>query len=165
MRIAIITSAGILDVKQSWFFDNILKKYIIHNVYQDLANSERTLCQLTKDSKITYAIVRPPQLVDSPITLDFEYGEDNNYPKGSSKVTRQDVASFLLRSLFDEKLQGNRSFNLNSKREIPTKLDIDEMLKETLSPTLFIIWKVLKTIVKIGLTGLVLYSLKTLFNK
>src|SRR3989338_8745599 len=108
MRIAIITSVGVLDIKFFWFFDNIVKKFIIHNVYSDLANSEKALVELTKNSKISYSIVRPPQLVDAPMNLDINYGEGTDYPKGTFKVSRQDVAAFLLRSLFNEKLQGNR---------------------------------------------------------
>ncbi|EFC42621.1 predicted protein [Naegleria gruberi] len=130
MRFVLVTSSALVKSNSNWFFDNIVKKHLLNHIYDDLERAEKALVELTKDSKISYAIVRPPQLVDAPATLDLIYKEGDEQPKGTHLVTREDVASVLLECIFDKQFNtGNRIFNVDTTRKLDVKVDVIKILR------------------------------------
>lgn len=58
----------------------------------------RTAVELFTNSSFDYTIVRPMQLTDGPRTSDYRTSIDG-IPTGGSRISRADVAQFMLRSV------------------------------------------------------------------
>ncbi|MEV4317997.1 NAD(P)-binding oxidoreductase [Actinocrispum sp. NPDC049592] len=67
---------------------------ILRKHYQDLAMMEDSL----RDSGLEWTVVRPPQLVDRPLTGDYRTAFDQNL-FGGTKISRADVAHLMLAAL------------------------------------------------------------------
>lgn len=99
-RILFVTSAGLNDNKP--LFTTLLVKLVLQNVHDDLARAEKVLVQ----SDLQYTIVRPPRLVDGPLTKKYNTTDATKaYAKGSNAVTRADVAHLMLSMLSDSSKQ------------------------------------------------------------
>ena len=55
--------------------------------------------QYILNSDLNYTIVRPGALTDGPITKGFQTGFDGEFKQLNLKISRADVADFMLRQL------------------------------------------------------------------
>jgi putative NADH-flavin reductase len=99
---AIFISASALDISPvlpwyvRFFAKNILQKLLKH-MYADL----RLMEAVVKATAINWTIVRPPQLTNGPLTASFRIAI-NQFLKNSLKISRADLANFMLDHLEDE---------------------------------------------------------------
>ena len=118
----------------------MIKKFVLNHIYADLKRAEMAASQLAKDSKISYYIVRPPRLVDTPLSLDYEYGVGEQVPKGNGVVSREDVAHFMLKCLFNNgEIPKDNTYIVNSSRYTHVKMELMKILRTTLPPHKFLI--------------------------
>jgi putative NADH-flavin reductase len=97
-RLVCITGIGVGDSKGhvGFFYDRIIRPFVVRNVYEDKERQEEAIEQ----SDLEWVIVRPAQLTDEPAR-----GEYKVYLKGSytaTKISRADVAAFMLAQLTDD---------------------------------------------------------------
>lgn len=59
--------------------------------------------QSVKKSKLNWTIARPCSLTDGPLTSDIHHGSGEIMLKGNPKISRANVASFMLEQLADER--------------------------------------------------------------
>ncbi|KAG2378797.1 hypothetical protein C9374_007945 [Naegleria lovaniensis] len=75
-----------------------------------------------------YKLKGTSRLVDSCLTLDYEYRIGNDFLRNATNVmSRADVAAFMLRCMFDQTLKisagSNQIFNVDTKRVLPKEHD------------------------------------------
>ena len=58
--------------------------------------------QYVLNSGLDYTLVRPSALTDGATTREYKVGFDGNYKKLSLKISRSDVADFMLRQLTED---------------------------------------------------------------
>jgi putative NADH-flavin reductase len=97
-RLVCITGVGVGDSKGhvGFLYDRIIRPLVVRNVYEDKERQEEAIEQ----SDLEWVIVRPAQLTDEPAK-----GEYKVYLKGSytaTKISRADVAAFMLAQLTDD---------------------------------------------------------------
>src|SRR5215203_3025159 len=97
-RLVCITGVGVGDSKGhvGFLYDRIIRPLVVKNVYEDKERQEEEI----KHSDLEWVIVRPAQLTDEPAR-----GEYKVYLKGSytaTKISRADVAAFMLAQLTDD---------------------------------------------------------------
>ncbi|WP_199433010.1 NAD(P)-dependent oxidoreductase [Qaidamihabitans albus] len=78
-----------------------LLKRLLRHPFADMARME----ELLRESGLRWTIVRPPQLTDGPRTGAVRSRIDANV-RGSFRISRADLADFLLRAAGDESLAG-----------------------------------------------------------
>lgn len=82
------------DPGEGFWMRNLLTpmiKTVLRKHYADLAVMEDIL----RDSGLDWTSVRPPQLVDKPLTGTYRTALDQNL-RGGAKISRADVAHFML---------------------------------------------------------------------
>jgi putative NADH-flavin reductase len=97
-RLVCITGVGVGDSKGhvGFLYDRIIRPFVVKNIYEDKERQEEAI----KQSDLDWVIVRPAQLTDEPAR-----GEYSVFLKGSytaTKISRADVASFMLAQLTDD---------------------------------------------------------------
>ncbi|WP_442637011.1 NAD(P)-dependent oxidoreductase [Rossellomorea marisflavi] len=88
-------------------FQGKLAQFILRNVLKD----HREAVSLIKDSGFRYTIARPMQLINGPFTGEYRT-HPASIPEGGKKISRADVAHFLLESL-DHDAYANASIGLS----------------------------------------------------
>jgi putative NADH-flavin reductase len=76
----------------------ILQKLLKH-MYADLERMEK----LVKESHINWTIMRPPRLIDKPITGHYRFAI-NNLVKNGLTISRGDLAHYMLNNIFNENI-------------------------------------------------------------
>lgn len=79
-----------------------LLKLISATVLREPFRSQREQERLLEASPAQYTVVRPPRLVDRPLTERYRVQEDG-LPPGGLTIPRADVAHFMLRQLTDSR--------------------------------------------------------------
>lgn len=79
------------------FATRFILQSLLKNMYADLWDMEKII----KESHTNWTIIRPPKLLDSPQTGSYRTAI-NNYPTGALKISRADVAHFIVNNLTDE---------------------------------------------------------------
>ncbi len=83
------------------FVTRFILQPLLRNMYADLRRMEGII----KESGINWTIMRPPQLTNTPETGDYRVAIDQPLKKGL-KISRADVANFMVKNLFNESLFG-----------------------------------------------------------
>ena len=157
LRFVLVTSHGTIE-SDNWFYNNIIRKHLLNHIYDDLKNAEDAVQQVAKiDPNITFSIVRPPQLSDTPLTMDYTIGVGSEVPKGKNILGREDVADFMIRCMFGKYDLGqynldttNKCISLDSNRTL--KADpIPQILKKVLPARQ---WYTLQFIFWLGFTSM-----------
>jgi putative NADH-flavin reductase len=78
------------------FIQKIIFRTFLRNIYKDKANAEIKI----RNSQLAWTIVYPGILTNGPITGKYFIGE-NVHMKGQPKISRADVADFMLKHLSD----------------------------------------------------------------
>ena len=90
-RILVISSAGCTpdDAQFGWFVRWIAFPYIMHECHEELKRMEQVL--LDEAPYLQYTILRPPQLVNRPLTEVYR-ARVGGLPEGGLKIGRCDLA-------------------------------------------------------------------------
>ena len=91
-RLLCVTSAD--DVDSGFLFDKVVKPLFLRQVFADKAAQELAIYR----SGLDWTIVRPPILRDGPRTSAYRLAIGVT-PKGGWRVSRADVAEFIVREL------------------------------------------------------------------
>jgi putative NADH-flavin reductase len=83
------------------FFYRLISKYIIQKLLKHMYADLLAMEKIVKSSNSNYIIVRPPQLTDKPLTGSYRIAV-NNYLKDCLKISRADVAHFMLNNITNE---------------------------------------------------------------
>lgn len=94
-RLIAITSVGVRhdDPHHSWWYRNLIRP-IGADLYADMARMEH----IVRDSDLDWTFVRPTYLQDREPTGTYR-ATDNSTPKGGWRITRTDVARFIVDEL------------------------------------------------------------------
>jgi putative NADH-flavin reductase len=99
-RLICLSSLGVGDSRANLGF---FTKYVIVSVYlrHAFADHERQEA-IVKRSALDWIIVRPPHLTDGPHTGAYRHGFPPNDKQIAGKISRADVADFMLKQLTDD---------------------------------------------------------------
>lgn len=87
----------------NFFWKHIMFGMLLKKAFNDHKLQERYVF----DSHLDYTIVRPSALIDGTITSNYKIGFDGKYKKLNLKISRSDVADFMLHQLCDVKYLKN----------------------------------------------------------
>ena len=79
----------------NFFWKHIMFGLLLKKAFQDHQLQEHYLV----DSNLEFTIVRPSAFTDGEVTRTYKIGFDGNYKKLSLKISRADVADFMLQQL------------------------------------------------------------------
>ena len=98
-RLIVITSSGVIDdpTEPGWY-RYVLKPLLLEKAYTDMLRLEDKLQQTALD----WISVRPGYLTNGPLTCNYRVGLDK-WPEGGWKISRADVANFILNQLNDNR--------------------------------------------------------------
>jgi uncharacterized protein YbjT (DUF2867 family) len=97
-RLIAVTSLGVGDsIDQVPGFFRVLMKLTLKRIMEAKEEQER----LIRASELDWTIVRPGGLTDGPKTDSYRFGTDKSIQ--ATRVSRADVADFVLRQLTDER--------------------------------------------------------------
>jgi putative NADH-flavin reductase len=57
--------------------------------------------EIIKQSGLNYTIMRPPRLIDKPLTGVYRYSV-NHFLQGATTISRADVAHFMLANIYND---------------------------------------------------------------
>jgi putative NADH-flavin reductase len=97
-RLVCISGIGVGDSKGhvGFLYDRIIRPFVVKNVYEDKERQEEAI----KQSDLDWVIVRPAQLTDEPARGKYSVFLGGSYT--ATKISRADVASFMLAQLTDD---------------------------------------------------------------
>ena len=98
-RLLFVTSFGVSD--NIFLPEKLFIKIVLRNIFADIPTQEK----LIRESALAWTIVRPARLINGPRTGKYKVSE--NLPINPlSKISRTDVADFLLSNLTSESSVG-----------------------------------------------------------
>jgi len=101
MRAFFISASAVEISPELPWYVRLAAKYIIQkllkHMYADLLRME----QIAKQSNADWTIIRPPRLVDKPVTGQYRYAA-NKFLKNALSISRADVAHFIINHVHDE---------------------------------------------------------------
>ena len=83
----------------NFFWKYLMFGMILRNVFKDHVAQE----QIVKNSKLDWIIPHPASFTDGPVTQVYKHGFSPNEKKLTLKISRADVASFMLKQLSDNR--------------------------------------------------------------
>lgn len=91
------SSHGIGDTREALPFSMkyIIVPFMLRRVFADHETQEKIIL----DSTLDWIIVRPVALIDGEHTKIYQYGYSNENPTVTNKISRADVADFMLKQL------------------------------------------------------------------
>jgi biliverdin reductase/flavin reductase len=98
-RLIWVTSAGVdpqYVMGKNFVYKRIIKPFFLANIYADFRLSEEILDR----SSLNWVVVRPARLTDGPLTKTYRV-EASGSPQGATKISRADVAHFMLKESVD----------------------------------------------------------------
>jgi putative NADH-flavin reductase len=99
---AFFISASALEVSPVIpFFTRLIVKYVIQKLLKHMYADLRVMENVIKMSNVNWTIIRPPQLTDKPLTSKYRIAI-NTFLKSCLKISRADVAHFMIRHITDE---------------------------------------------------------------
>lgn len=96
-RLVMVSSSAVVYDGKAPFMWNRVFRPLMWRMYADMSQMEL----LVAASGFDWTIVRPPQLVDGPLTGKLIVSADT-LPEGKHKITRADLAAFLLEEVKSE---------------------------------------------------------------
>ncbi|MEI6044183.1 MAG: SDR family oxidoreductase [Chloroflexota bacterium] len=99
-RLITITSSGVRegDPAEPGWYRNLIKPVFLDRMYQDMRRLEKIL----PTTKLEWIAVRPTYLTNGPLTGNYRV-EINQWPAGGWKISRSDVAHFMLNQLTSDR--------------------------------------------------------------
>ncbi len=97
-RVILLSAFGVGETfVQANFIQKLIFRLPLKNIYSDKTKADTMLC----NSALDWTIVCPAKLTDGPYTGKYEAAEKLPM-KGMPKISRSDVADFMLRQLIDD---------------------------------------------------------------
>jgi putative NADH-flavin reductase len=96
-RLFFVSSFGVSD--RIFLPEKIFIRTVMKNIFADIPKQE----DLVKQSELNWTIVRPARLVNEELTEKYKIGDDM-YVGLFAKISRADVADFLIKYLQDDSL-------------------------------------------------------------
>lgn len=93
-RLLVVSAMG---VGESWARLSFTNKLFFNTVLRNTRKDHEKQEALVKESGLDWTIVRPSGLTDTPLTKNYDVGED--IVAKSSRIARADVAHFILKEL------------------------------------------------------------------
>jgi putative NADH-flavin reductase len=84
------------------FFTRLIVKYVVQKLLKHMYADLRLMEGYIKASGLNWTIIRPPQLTDQPVTGNYRIAI-NNFLKNCLKISRGDVADFMIKNIDNEK--------------------------------------------------------------
>lgn len=100
-RIFFISASAIEISPVLPFYVRFAEKYIVQKLLKHMYADLREMEKLVKESDLTWTIVRPPRLTDSPATGQYRTAI-NTFLKNCLKISRGDVAHFMIHNVCNE---------------------------------------------------------------
>jgi putative NADH-flavin reductase len=99
-RLLCQSSLGVGDSRTNlpFFTKYIIVSVFLRHAFADHARQEAVV----KQSSLDWTIVRPPHLTDGPRTARYRYGFSTTDTRINGKISRADVADFMLKQLTDD---------------------------------------------------------------
>jgi putative NADH-flavin reductase len=98
-RVVFLSAFGVGETfQQANFIQRIIFRTLLKNIYSDKAKAD----QMLRDSTLGWTLVHPVLLTNKPGTGNYRAGEILSM-KGMPKISRADVAEFILDQLDDNK--------------------------------------------------------------
>jgi putative NADH-flavin reductase len=99
-RLLCQSSLGVGDSRTNlpFFTKYIIVSVFLRHAFADHARQEAVV----KQSSLDWTIVRPPHLTDGPRTASYRYGFSTTDTRINGKISRADVADFMLKQLTDD---------------------------------------------------------------
>ena len=108
-RLIVVSSSGVEPQENdNWFYVNILKRFFLANMYEDMLRME----DIVEKSNTRYTIVRPPYLTKGSPSGDYRVSKHKNFTDDKS-LRRGDLAHFLLRAVEDSDEYANMKVALS----------------------------------------------------
>jgi putative NADH-flavin reductase len=99
---AFFISASAIEVSPAIpFFIRLIAKYVLQKLLKHMYADLRLMENLVKASDVNWTIIRPPQLTNKPLTGRYRVAI-NTFLKNCLKISRADVAHFMISSIADE---------------------------------------------------------------
>ena len=95
-RLLVVSAMGI---GESWSTLSAANKIFFNTVLRNTRNDHEKQESLVKESTLDWTIVRPSGLTDTPITENYDVGE--NIAAKTSRIARADVAHFIVKEVAD----------------------------------------------------------------
>jgi putative NADH-flavin reductase len=97
-RFVCLTGVGAGDSKGhvGFLYDRIMLPFVVKNIYEDKTRQEEAI----KRSDLDWVIVRPARLTDEPAKGEYNVFLGGSYT--ATKISRADVAAFMLAQLTDD---------------------------------------------------------------
>lgn len=83
-----------------WYY-RFAAKYFVQKLLRHSYSDIRLMEQIVKNSATDWTIIRPPQMDDGKMTRRYRIGI-NNFLKKAAKISRADVADFIMEHMADE---------------------------------------------------------------
>jgi len=96
-RLISLSSLGVGESRENldFFTKHIIVDIFLRHPFADHKRQEAVVRQ----SSLDWTIVRPPHLIDGPRTGEYQHGFATHFRKIKSKISRADVADFMLHQL------------------------------------------------------------------
>jgi uncharacterized protein YbjT (DUF2867 family) len=97
-RLSVLSAFGVGESRRgaNWFLDKLMISWLLKLPYEDHERQER----LVMDSGLDWVIARPTRLTDGP--ADQRYLTETQLAPVPSRISRADVADFLVRSVSED---------------------------------------------------------------
>ncbi|HWK07993.1 MAG TPA: NAD(P)H-binding protein [Puia sp.] len=82
-------------------FARLVAKYIIQKLLRNMYADLRVMEQLAKESGADWTIIRPPRLIDKPVTGHYRVAI-NSFLKNCLAISRAEVAHFMVHNIANE---------------------------------------------------------------
>lgn len=102
-RLICISSVAVeISPKASWLI-RFITRYVLPYFYGHIYEDMRRMEQVLKQSTIDWTCVRPPRLINQPVTGKYRYAI-NDFLENANQVRRSDLAFFMLQHLTDRRV-------------------------------------------------------------
>jgi len=102
VRRAFFISAQAIEISPAQpFFVRLATKYIVQKLFGHGYADQRIMEKLIKESDVDWTIMRPPRLIDKPVTGRYRVAI-NKFLKNCLSISRADVAHFMINNIKNE---------------------------------------------------------------
>ena len=102
VRRAFFISASALEISPVLpFYVRFAEKYIVQKILRHMYDDLRLMENIIKETDTDWTIMRPPRLIDKPVTGEYRFAI-NSFLKNCLSISRADVAHFMINNITNE---------------------------------------------------------------
>jgi len=99
VRRAFFISASALEISPVLpFYVRFAEKYIVQKILRHMYDDLRLMENIIKETDTDWTIIRPPRLIDKPVTGEYRFAI-NSFLKNCLSISRADVAHFMINNI------------------------------------------------------------------